>query len=134
VRASALVFALFNAACFAHRHDTADADADADAGYGTADADDDDPCMVWEHEDGSWRTDFPPPDDFDGFENGHFGKHDYWRELSTIEDRLNCAGFAAENVAALASAAAARDRYFAECRETAEAQGLDIDSFANECV
>ncbi len=32
-----------------------------------------------------WRTNYPPPPNFDGHEEGDWEDHDYWRELSDDE-------------------------------------------------
>jgi hypothetical protein len=71
-------------------------------------------CSVWEEEDG-WRTDFPPPDGFDGYEEGEPGEDDYCRELTGAE--LAAVGEddesrAAEDAERLARQHAARDRFF----------------------
>jgi hypothetical protein len=47
---------------------------------------------VWEEERGEWWTDFPPPEDFDGEERGHWSDEHYARECSGDEcDLLNAA-------------------------------------------
>ena len=44
---------------------------------------------VWHcDERGEWRTDFPPPQDFDGDEDGIFGEADYDRSLTEVEERI----------------------------------------------
>lgn len=41
---------------------------------------------VWRRDNGEWRTDFPPPLDFDPFdEDGEFGDADYSRKLTAAE-------------------------------------------------
>jgi len=41
---------------------------------------------VWfDHGDDEWRTNLPPPDDFDGEEDGRFGDADYARTLTAAE-------------------------------------------------
>ena len=71
-------------------------------------------CSLWEEESG-WRTDFPPPPGFDGFEEGEPGGDDYSRELAPEERRLVEAeeALAREEAAAeLAEMEAARRRFF----------------------
>lgn len=62
---------------------------------------------LWENPDG-WWTSFPPPEGFDGEEQGAYGEEDYQRRLSAAEqavvDQWDDADRAAE--------AARRDRYF----------------------
>ncbi len=44
---------------------------------------------VWhDEEQGEWRTNFPPPDDFTGIEEGVFGDPDYERTLDVDEEAL----------------------------------------------
>jgi hypothetical protein len=71
-------------------------------------------CSVWE-ENGGWRTDFPPPDGFDGWEEGEPGDEDYRRELA--EEELVACGEDDETVEEerthrLAEQHAARRRFF----------------------
>lgn len=40
---------------------------------------------VWEDDDHGWLTDAPPPEDFDGFEEGEYGDEEYARELTEAE-------------------------------------------------
>jgi len=49
-------------------------------------ADEDGDTRVWV-EDHSWRTNFPPPDDFNGYEDGIYGDADYNRQC-TAEERV----------------------------------------------
>jgi hypothetical protein len=72
-------------------------------------------CSVWEEEEGEWLTDFPPPDGFDGFEQGEPGDEDYRRALT--EEELKAIGadeqtLEAERSELLAEQKAARMRYF----------------------
>jgi hypothetical protein len=75
---------------------------------------------IWEDEDeGCWMTNYPPPEGFDGFEEGQWDGEDYRRALSADEqaavdhdeaiDRAEADDMRAE---ALAAARAARDRAF----------------------
>ncbi len=74
-------------------------------------------------EDGEWWTDFPPQEDFTGFESGKWGSSGYKRRctdeeliLLEVEARL-----AARE--ALAEAAVERDRWFASLKEALDAYG-----------
>ena len=40
---------------------------------------------IWQDSDGHWWTDFPPPEDFDGEQQGQYGGWDYQRELDEDE-------------------------------------------------
>ena len=69
---------------------------------------------VFETDEG-WMTDFPPPDGFDGYEEGEYGSADYRRALSAQEREVlqpDFDSFAAEEAEAAAAAFAARDRFF----------------------
>jgi len=66
---------------------------------------------AWEDEDGLW-TDFPPPDDFDGEEEGSWGYEGYQRTLSAAE-QARVDGDTEEALAEKrAEAEAARNLYF----------------------
>jgi hypothetical protein len=75
---------------------------------------------VWEDEDeGLWMTDYPPPEGFDGYEEGEWGDEDYKRALSEEEQvvldaevEADRAEEVAERARALEEARAARDRAF----------------------
>jgi hypothetical protein len=72
-------------------------------------------CGVWEADDGEWRTDFPPPEGFDGWEEGEPGDDDYRRALTGQE--MEAIGVdeqseADERALYLAEQQAARERYF----------------------
>ncbi|MBH9537774.1 hypothetical protein [Novosphingopyxis sp. YJ-S2-01] len=60
----------------------------AGSGVGAA-AEEEDPHLIWE-QDGEWWTDYPPPPDFDGYEQGCYGDEDYSRSLS--EEELEAIG------------------------------------------
>jgi hypothetical protein len=62
---------------------------------------------IWESE-GTWWTGFPPPADFDGFEEGRYGDPGYRRSLSDWEQGL----IDADEEEELAEACARRDRFF----------------------
>jgi hypothetical protein len=85
---------------------------------GEEDEFDDGGIRVWEDEDG-WWTDFPPPDGFDGEEDGEYGDYDYRRSLSPAEQAVldsdlaeEDAEEAEEEAEARAEAEAERDAYF----------------------
>ena len=69
---------------------------------------------VWhDQQHGEWRTNFPPPDDFAGTEEGRFGDDDYERTLDLDEEIALDAAFA-QAVAPLRRAGeAARRAFFA---------------------
>ena len=68
-------------------------------------------AYAWEDEDGLW-TDFPPPDDFDGEEEGSWGYDGYQRTLSAAE-QARVDGDTEEALAEKrADAEAARNLYF----------------------
>jgi hypothetical protein len=66
-----------------------------------------DPHDVWEEADG-WWTNYPPPDGFDGDEEGCYGECGYQRTLSPAEQ----AAIDAEGDSARARAEAQRDAFF----------------------
>lgn len=68
---------------------------------------------VWETED-FWWTDYPPPPDFDGEEEGAWGEEGYRRTLSSAEQAVIDADVAEEEAAELAKAQAQRAAYFDE--------------------
>ncbi|MCF2515395.1 hypothetical protein LVY65_10010 [Sphingomonas sp. G124] len=75
-----------------------------------------DDVRVWT-EDHSWRTNFPPPDGFNGFEEGIYGDADYNRQCTPEErallDRRFPDAFADENEDERRADEADRDSYFA---------------------
>jgi len=88
----------------------------AESAYCENDPDDglDEEERVWWDEDSyAWRTNFPPPPDFRGEEDGRFGDTDYQRELTPEEEAAATARHDAELAAARAQDEAARDRWFA---------------------
>ncbi|MFL9842426.1 hypothetical protein ABS767_15760 [Sphingomonas sp. ST-64] len=87
-----------------------------------SDADIDDELGIWwSEEEGVWRTSFPPPPDFEGYERGDPGDSDYQRELSEEEAEALAAEEAAERAPRIAAGAAVRDAWIARCRALAEA-------------
>lgn len=73
-------------------------------GAGEGDEEDDGPDHFWMDDEGEWITDFPPPLDFDGFEEGVWGRHRYRRQCTAQEsgllDRLASLDKEAEQAAA----------------------------------
>ena len=67
---------------------------------------------VWEGDDGEWWTEFPPPPDFDGEEEGKWGDSRYQRTLSREEQAVIDADLAEEQAESLAEQSARRDLYF----------------------
>jgi hypothetical protein len=78
------------------------------------DEEEDDPLHFWESRDGEWRTDFPPPLEFDGHEEGVWGRHGYSRQCTEAEtdllERLHCL----DNKDAQAEAERERDLWLAD--------------------
>ena len=66
----------------------------------------------WDDDLEEWRTDFPPPDGFDGQEKGRFGGWRYSRSLTAEELRLVKNDIAAEDEQNRAADEALRDAYF----------------------
>lgn len=77
--------------------------------------DDDDERVWWDDDCYGWRTNFPPPPDFRGDEDGRFGEDDYARELTPAEERAVVTRREAELVELRAEDSAARDRWFSSC-------------------
>ena len=75
---------------------------------------------VWV-DDHSWRTDFPPPDDFNGYEHGRYGDADYSRQCTPEErellDRRYPDAFVDEAAEERQADEAERDSYFAALAE-----------------
>lgn len=67
-----------------------------------------------------WRTNFPPPADFDGEEEGEPGDEDYERELAGEEADALAALHEREIAPVIAAGLAERDAWLAECRREAE--------------
>lgn len=88
------------------------ADSDADLSDELAAADEADALDMWWNEDlDCWVTNFPPPPDFDGEEDGEFGDIDYWRTLAEDEHALMEAEEARHNAALRIAAEAKRREY-----------------------
>ena len=79
-------------------------------------ADEDDDARIW-IEDHSWRTNFPPPDGFNGYENGIYGDEDCSRQCTPEERALLDVrypdAFVDEAEEQRQTDAAERDSYFA---------------------
>ncbi len=89
-----------------------------------------DPHILWEQEDGSWMTDYPPPADFDGEEEGEYGDRDYRRTLSPAEQDV----IDAERAEDRAFAEEQRDRHFWPERFAEEDAGAAVtDGRARLC-
>ena len=93
-----------------------------------ADNDDDEGPRIW-ISDHSWRTNYPPPADFRGYETGIYGDQDYSRQCTPEEwavlDRRypdECAR-PDDGELSRASDEAGRDALFAELAEQFEAEG-----------
>ena len=67
--------------------------------------------LVWGQEDGRW-TDYPPPEDFDGEEEGEYGRRKYRRTLSPAEQAVVDSDLAMEREEGRALGEAQRDAYF----------------------
>jgi hypothetical protein len=67
--------------------------------------------QVWQ-QDGRWWTFFPPPEGFDGEEEGDPGDGDYQRTLTADEEAAVTARDRSADEAELARCCAVRDRYF----------------------
>jgi hypothetical protein len=66
---------------------------------------------VW-HDDGEWRTNFPPPEDFLGIEEGVFGDEEYERTLEPDEEAAAEAAHNATLAPLRRAAEAARRAWF----------------------
>jgi hypothetical protein len=74
--------------------------------------------MVWES-DGSWWTDYPPPEDFEGEEHGAYGDFRYRRSLTREEQAV----IDAEEAEELAEAEAQRDAWFGFSPDAPDEEG-----------
>jgi len=84
---------------------------------------------IWREDNGEWRTDFPPPAGFDGFEEGEWEGEDYHRGLTGEElAAVLEAGLAESEDGALSieEDEAERDAFFAELRERAADRDVDV--------
>jgi hypothetical protein len=94
---------------------------------------------VCQEEDGVWWTDFPPPEDFAGREDGRWGDEGYMRECSPEECDLLDAAREFELSDQRAEEDAERDGFFAELqaqleeeRRTAAAEDRESDGLLTE--
>ena len=78
----------------------------------------------WCEESDAWRTSFPPPPDFAGFEDGRFGDDGYSRALSDAEEAILDGWHAADTAEDRAKGLAARAVFFglAEAEAVPEAE------------
>ncbi|MEP9361229.1 hypothetical protein [Sphingomonas sp. KR3-1] len=67
----------------------------------------------WDHQADCWRTSFPPPEDFIGYEAGDYGDDDYERALAPEEEEVVELPYRAEIAIRRIEEGAARDRWFA---------------------
>jgi hypothetical protein len=88
---------------------------------------------VWQNDTGEWRTDFAPPDDFDGDEAGAFGAVGYQRQLSPAEQASVDRMLAEELAEDRAWSASIRDRFFGFVKED-EQQAESPTPFASSEV
>ena len=81
------------------------------------------PERVWQRfQTDEWRTDFPPPPDFDGDETGEWETQGYSRTLTAAELAAVTAGNPDEEIVTLAQDEAERDVFFASLAEPAATQ------------
>lgn len=73
----------------------------------------------WDEEEEIWFTDFPPPENFDGDEDGLWGTDKYQRTCTAEEVAVLEADRAAEQAAERAEDEALRDEYFSLLKEEA---------------
>ena len=76
-----------------------------------------------------WRTNFPPPDDFDGQEWRVFGYEGDCRTLSPHEQHIHTAQQAKADDAYRYAAAIARETYFWHANNEADNLALNLDHF-----
>ncbi len=87
----------------------------------------------WDDYAEEWRTDFPPPDDFEGDEIGHYGDDGYERTLNGKEAAIQDARRKLEDRPFLAAAHAARSAFFAADGEVnAEVERLAQEEEEND--
>lgn len=82
------------------------------------------PKRVWqEYLSDAWRTDFPPPPDFDGEEKGKWEDHSYSRSLTVAELAAVTGGSANDDLVTLEQDEAERDAFFAALGDPPPADG-----------
>ncbi|HEV7289463.1 hypothetical protein [Sphingomonas sp.] len=77
------------------------------------------PPIWWCDERNAWRTSFPPPHDFHGFDEGIPGTDDYERDLTEEEEEAIEAEEDAKLEPLIAAGDAAREAWLARCRAAA---------------
>lgn len=80
---------------------------------------------IWREEGDDWRTDFPPPPGFDGWERGEWGDEEYERELTDAEYRLVALPWHHRHRLEREEDGAERDRWFAAATADQAATGAD---------
>lgn len=80
-------------------------------------------CGFWQDDEGNWRTDYPAPEGFDGFQQGNWGDVRYWRDCTAEESQLLDSAEKSSLGRLKDQAAALRDAYFAELK--AELSGYE---------
>lgn len=84
-----------------------------DAGQAIGEPDEaDESDELWQDEGGEWWTSYPPPERFDGYEQGEPGTPDYKRDLTPAEQAVMDAHDAAERAETLAGQIDRRDAWF----------------------
>ncbi|MCA1199092.1 hypothetical protein K9B35_14030 [Sphingomonas sp. R647] len=83
------------------------------------DSDETAPPIWWCDERNAWRTSFPPPHDFHGFDEGIPGTDDYERDLTEEEEEAIEAEEDAKLEPLIAAGDAAREAWLAKCRAAA---------------
>ncbi len=81
-----------------------------------------DDIHFWQEEDGRWTTDFPPPPDFDGDQQGTWGTRDYSRQCTAHESELCNRLEYLDDSERLARAERARDRALADMQAELKAR------------
>jgi hypothetical protein len=94
-------------------------------------APDEDNPQVW-REDGIWWTYFPPPEDFDGEEEGEVGDPDYQRTLTDEEEAVMEGRNEALDAAEMARCCSLRDRFFGLPPRGADGFSLPREAETNE--
>jgi len=73
----------------------------------------DDEYSFWQDETGNWLTDYPPPENYSGYQHGAWGDLRYKRDCTAEESELLDAAEQSSLGRQMAQAAARRDAYFA---------------------
>ena len=88
----------------------------------------------WQDEEGCWWTDFPPPSDFDGLEEGRWSDFGYKRQCSDEEADLLDAAADADRTDGLAEAEAERDAWFADLKAELHGTGAVEDDESDDLL